>query len=123
MRHFFIATLALLPFLTGCILTEKRATIRITDASGYADMCVKIEGRQKTEAQSLPYTYTAEEGETVSLKAFISTNSTVIATGSITTRMTNDCENEVIYYAEIRNGYFNITDDYVPVSDCKSTSK
>lgn len=120
MKKHTLTLFFVLPNLFGCALLEKRAAIRITDASGRSGVCIKAEGRQSIEVQSLPYTYTAEEGETVSLKAFTTTET--FATSNITTRITNDCESEVTYYAEIHNGYISITDDYTPVNDCKRKS-
>jgi hypothetical protein len=114
--YFFRIAFLLLLACCGCSLLGKSGKISITNPGSIPDLCVKINSTDKSEAKSLPYTYNASEGETVAITAFTSTGT--IATGSVTTRITNDCESEVSYSAKIYDGSISVTDDYVAVASC-----
>jgi len=97
----------------SCINLGKEAKISISNPSGINDLCVSINSSSKKEAKTLPYTYTASEGENVTIYAF--TSNAAIANGSVTTRITNSCEDEINYSAKVFAGYMTFTDDYQAV--------
>jgi hypothetical protein len=101
---------------TTCALTGKKAYVSILNPQNIYDLCVTINTDDQKQAQTVPYTYSAREGETVSITAFTSTGN--VAAGSVTTRITNDCESEITYSAEIRYGQISVYDNYTEVQDC-----
>jgi hypothetical protein len=114
--YFSRITILLLLACCGCSLLGKSGKISISNPGSIPDLCVTINSTDKREAKSVPYTYNASEGETVSITAFTSTQT--IATGSVTTHITNDCESEVNYSAKIYHGSISVSDDYVSVTSC-----
>jgi hypothetical protein len=106
--------------LPQCLNLGKEAKISITNPTNIADLCVSINSDSKKEAKTVPYTYTASEGDTVTIYAYTSTAS--VATGSVTTRITNNCEDEVNYSAKVFSGYIALDDDFTAVPNCTKKS-
>ena len=116
----YLPLLCLVTF-TQSLKLGKEAKISISNPTNIADLCVSINSDSKKEAKTVPYTYTASEGETVTIYAYTSTAS--VASGSVTTRITNNCEDEVNYSAKVYSGYMSFDDDFTAEPNCtKKTS-